>query len=330
MIPFKYGISFSKLIYQCQTPRLCLSTYNESVKFEILQNTYKHRYCHYRQSKTIHFNPTCCGYYCTTSKKNHLLAQEPEAVKKEFKAYLDENKEKFRDTEQRIKERGHNILQDIKNTKDKVKERVGEVIEKENIYTIPNFLCVARMLISPYLGMLIIQADFNFALGLLGVAAFTDLLDGWIARTWESQSSKMGSFLDPMADKILIATLFLSLTYADLIPLALTGLILARDVILVAAGFVIRYRSLPPPKTLSRYFDATHATAQLAPTFISKLNTFIQLVLVGSTLAAPVFHYVGHPALETLWYVTAGTTIAAGLSYVLSKNTYKYLQSRKS
>lgn len=72
-------------------------------------------------------------------------------------------------------------------------------------------------------------------------------LDGWIARTWESQSSNLGSFLDPMADKVLIATLFLSLTYADLIPVALTGMIIARDVILVTAGFVIRYRSLPPP-----------------------------------------------------------------------------------
>lgn len=121
-----------------------------------------------------------------------------------------------------------------------------------------------------------------------------------------------------MADKVLIATLFLTLTYADLIPIALTSMIIARDIILVTAGFVIRYRSLPAPvsslsksnslfimifqRTLSRYFDATHATAQLAPTFISKVNTAVQLLLVGSTLAAPVFHYVGHPVLEGLWY----------------------------
>lgn len=60
----------------------------------------------------------------------------------------------------------------------------------------------------------------------------------------------MGSFLDPMADKVLIATLFVSLTYADLIPIPLTALIIARDVALVAAGFVIRYKSLPPPVSL--------------------------------------------------------------------------------
>ncbi|KAL3286503.1 hypothetical protein HHI36_001008 [Cryptolaemus montrouzieri] len=129
----------------------------------------------------------------------------------------------------------------------------------------------------------------------------------------------MGSFLDPMADKVLIGTLFLTLTYADLIPIALTAMIIGRDILLVTAGFIIRYRSLPHPKTLGRYFDVTHATVQLAPTFISKVNTGVQLALVGSTLAAPVFHYVGHPFLEYLWYVTGATTIAAGLSYIISK-----------
>ncbi|KAJ8963837.1 hypothetical protein NQ314_005352 [Rhamnusium bicolor] len=264
--------------------------------------------------------------YCTTSdKENGNFRRRKEIVTKEFKAYIEHNKEKLRDTEQRLKEKRHAILQDIKETKNKVKEKVEGIIERENVYTIPNFLCVGRIVLSPYLGMLIVQSEFDFALAILGVAAITDMLDGWIARTWESQSSNLGSFLDPMADKVLIGTLFLTLTYADLIPIALTSMIIARDVILVAAGFVIRYRSLPPPRTLSRYFDVTHATAQLAPTFISKVNTGVQLLLVGSTLAAPVFHYVGHPVLEYLWYITGTTTIAAGLSYILSKNTYKIL-----
>ncbi|KAJ8944947.1 hypothetical protein NQ318_013095 [Aromia moschata] len=250
------------------------------------------------------------------------------ALSQDIKAYIEQNKEKFRETEQKLKEKRHAILEDFKETRNKVKEKVEEIIERENVYTIPNLLCVARIAMSPYLGMLIVQSQFDFALGLLGIAAVTDLLDGWIARTWESQSSNLGSFLDPMADKVLIATLFLTLTYADLIPIVLTGMIIARDVILVTAGFVIRYRSLPPPKTLSRYFDVTHATAQLAPTFISKVNTGIQLILVGSTLAAPVFHYVGHPVLEYLWYITGVTTIAAGLSYILSRDTYKILAKR--
>ncbi|KAG5868155.1 hypothetical protein JTB14_017348 [Gonioctena quinquepunctata] len=259
---------------------------------------------------------------CSSSSKNQQVARN----ETEFRVIIEHNKKKLRITEQKIKDKGSFILNDIKETRDKVKGKVEEIIERENVYTIPNFLCIARVVLSPYLGYLIVQSEFDFALVVLAVAAFTDLLDGWIARTWKSQSSKMGSFLDPMADKVLIGTLFLTLTYANLIPVLLTGMIIARDVVLVSAGFVIRYRSLPPPRTLSRYFDVSHATAQLAPTFISKVNTAVQLLLVGSTLAAPVFHYVGHPLLEGLWYVTGTTTIAAALSYVLSKDTYRMLK----
>ncbi|XP_028134984.1 probable cardiolipin synthase (CMP-forming) [Diabrotica virgifera virgifera] len=268
--------------------------------------------------------------FCTGPGRSNESVSQDVKVSKDFKAIYEENREKLKHTEKKLKERGQFLLNDIKETKNKVREKVEEVIERENVYTIPNFLCVTRIALSPYLGFLIVQTQFDNALFILGIAAVTDLLDGWIARTWKSQSSKIGSFLDPMADKILIGTLFLTLTYVDLIPLVLTGLIIARDVLLVAAGFVIRYLSLPPPRTLSRYFDMTHATAQLAPTFISKVNTAVQILLVGSTLAAPVFNYVGHPALEALWYITGTTTVAAGLSYLLSKNTYRMLKKSNS
>lgn len=244
-------------------------------------------------------------------------------VPSQVKEIINRNKEKLKDTELRLKEKGQFILRDIKNTKEKVKGTVEEIIEKENIYTIPNLLCITRILLTPYLGFLIISYKFDSALVVLGVAALTDLLDGWIARTWKSQSSRVGSFLDPVADKVLIGTLFLTLTYADLIPPLLTGAIIARDVILVTAGFVIRYKSLPPPFTLAQFFDVTYATAQLTPTLISKVNTGVQLILVGTTLSAPVFGFVGHPFLEFLWYTTGTTTLLSLISYIWSKNTYK-------
>lgn len=72
-------------------------------------------------------------------------------------------------------------------------------------------------------------------------------MDGYIARNWPSQASKMGSFLDPMADKLLVGALVISLTYGNLFPMWLCGMVLFRDVFLIGAGFVIRYISLPPP-----------------------------------------------------------------------------------
>ncbi|CAK9822750.1 Probable cardiolipin synthase (CMP-forming) [Anthophora retusa] len=188
------------------------------------------------------------------------------------------------------------VLQDIKQTKRKVEE----IIEKENIWTVPNFLCIGRILTSPYLSYLILEHNYKIALSLLVIAGFSDVADGWIARTWKSQASKLGSFLDPVADKLLIAASY------------------------------IRYKSLPPPKTLSRYFDPTHATVQLAPTYISKINTGVQLSFIAGTLAAPVFHFINHPVLEVLCYVTAVTTLAGGVSYLISKNTYKFLRKKTS
>ncbi|KAL6254884.1 hypothetical protein P5V15_014226 [Pogonomyrmex californicus] len=217
------------------------------------------------------------------------------------------------------------LMQNFKRTRKKVEE----IIEKENIWTIPNLLCMGRIITSPFLSYLILSQDYQIALWLLAFAGLSDLADGWIARTWTTQASKLGSFLDPVADKLLIGTLFLSLAWVGLIPVPLTCLVITRDVVLVTAASYIRYRSLPPPKTLARYFDPTYATVQLAPTLISKLNTGMQLFLVAGTLAAPVYHFIDHPILQYLCYITAFTTIAGGVSYLLSKDTYKLLKKKR-
>jgi cardiolipin synthase len=128
-----------------------------------------------------------------------------------------------------------------------------------------------------------------------------------------------------------MGALCISLSYCNLLPVWLTFMVLFRDVFLIAAGFVIRFRSLPPThRTFSRYFDATHATAQLAPTFISKFNTAIQLFTIGATLGAPIWDYVDHAYLHGLWYLTGVTTAAAALSYIVKKDTYKFLRKKKS
>ncbi|XP_028038627.1 probable cardiolipin synthase (CMP-forming) [Bombyx mandarina] len=285
-------------------------------------------------------------YNYSSENKKHFITLEKKALKNAF----EHKKEQLKHTEHKLRLKGEEIVRDIRHqgevtgqklrvkkehiikdileTKAKVKERFEEVVEKENVLTIPNILCITRIAMSPYLGYVIIQNNYNLALGLLVFAGITDLLDGWIARNWKGQSTKMGSFLDPMADKVLVATLFISLTWQNLIPISLTLLIVGRDIALVVAGFVIRYISLPPPRTLSRYFDVTHATAQLAPTFISKVNTAVQLLLVGTTLASPVFGYVDHPALKVLCGITAASTIVSAVSYLVSKDTYKLLKKK--
>uniref|UniRef100_A0A0K8TE25 cardiolipin synthase (CMP-forming) n=1 Tax=Lygus hesperus TaxID=30085 RepID=A0A0K8TE25_LYGHE len=203
------------------------------------------------------------------------------------------------------------------------------IIEREYIWTIPNILCVSRITVCPFLGYLIIQENYLISCVILAVGGITDFLDGFIARNFKGQSSKLGSFLDPLADKVLVATVFSTLTFNGIIPVALTSIIVARDVFLAAAGFFIRYQSLPPPKSWTRYFDPSHATAQLAPTFISKINTFVQLGTICCTLSAPVLGFLDHPHLIHLWWLTGATTILSAGSYLFSSNTYRILKKAK-
>ncbi|XP_005991154.1 cardiolipin synthase (CMP-forming) isoform X2 [Latimeria chalumnae] len=170
---------------------------------------------------------------------------------------------------------------DWKNTEDKAKQEddldlsaknaPNNIDLYENPWTVPNILCMVRIGLSPVLGYLVVEKEFDVALGLFVLAGITDLLDGYIARNWAHQKSVLGSALDPLADKILISVLYVCLTCVNLIPVPLTAMILSRDIALIAAVFYVRYRTVPPPRTLSKYFNPCYATAQLKPTFISKV-----------------------------------------------------------
>jgi len=197
--------------------------------------------------------------------------------------------------------------------------------ERENILTIPNLLCLSRIIASPYIAHLIINSgNYPWALAVFGYAGITDALDGWIARNVPGQKSSLGSFLDPLSDKVLMTTLYLSLTYVDLIPSWLTSLVVSRDLFLIYAGLYVRYMSVDPPVTLTRYLDFSIPTAQVNPTTISKVNTIVQLGLVGVALCAPVFDFAAHPAFLGLCGLTACTTFASAVSYAFFRDVYTF------
>lgn len=144
-----------------------------------------------------------------------------------------------------------------------------------------------------------------------------------------------------MADKALMITLTVTLAVKAAIPLSLAVLILGRDVVLALAAIYYRYASLPAPKTFSRYWDFSLPSAEVHPTTVSKYNTFLQLLLIGSTLALPVVvaaDNLGHlgvgPAdlYRAMWYfqcVVAGTTVWSGLSYAFLKDAVTILGSNE-
>ncbi|PFX17710.1 cardiolipin synthase (CMP-forming)-like [Stylophora pistillata] len=216
----------------------------------------------------------------------------------------------------------------IKPVSGKIKARLEKIKEmKEDIYTVPNLLSTLRILLTPVLGYLIVSEDFVSSLTLFGVAGITDMLDGFIARNFKNQKSVLGTVLDPLADKILMSVLTVSLTVVSLLPVSLTALILSRDALLIGYAFYLRYNSLPSPKTISRYFDFNFPTVELRPNFLGKANTVLQLALVGCSLAAPVFGFVDHPHLQYLWYTVAASTVMSSISYLINfRGSVKYLK----
>jgi cardiolipin synthase len=166
---------------------------------------------------------------------------------------------------------------------------------------IPNVICVLRiLLIAPTLWALA-DARFGLALGLVCLAGFSDGLDGFLAKRFDWRS-RLGGLLDPLADKLLLTSLFLALAWLDLIPAWLAGVVIGRDLVIVTGGLAYNFLIAP---------------VQPEPSHASKLNTGAQLLCVTAVL---VREALGLP-LEALVVASGATvlvtSIVSGLDYVL-------------
>lgn len=203
----------------------------------------------------------------------------------------------------------------------------------EDICTVPNMLTIGRILLCPVIGWAVVTQQPYIAVGLLATAGFSDLLDGWIARQYKSKTM-FGSIADPAADKILMTTMVGSLAYTGQMPLVLALLILGRDAFLTLMAFAVRWRSLPAPRTLQRYFDPRLPSVQVEPTRISKYNTFLQLLLVGVLTVYPCLpeSVQTHPhstrTLHVLMGIVGITTVWTGFDYAFSRTAVRYLRGK--
>jgi cardiolipin synthase len=171
--------------------------------------------------------------------------------------------------------------------------------------TAPNLLTLSRIFLAPFLVSAILDNHYALSFGLFVAAGLTDLLDGLLARLLK-QYTMLGQYLDPVADKLLLSTLFLVLTYKNLIPARVTAMVLGRDVgiLLVAA---ILY--------------ATVGRREFRPSIFGKCSTLAQIAAVAAVLfqAMLLGHQVALRAVAifeqwALW-ATMALAIASGLHY---------------
>jgi cardiolipin synthase (CMP-forming) len=166
---------------------------------------------------------------------------------------------------------------------------------------IPNLITLTRLMSVPLMIWLIVDQQFGAAFCVFILAGISDALDGFIAKRFDCRT-RLGALLDPTADKALLSSVFVSLGIAELLPNWLVILVVFRDVTIIG-GFVLLQSLMAP-----RNFD---------PLYISKLNTLVQIALVGYVLGRLGLGFGDGLLTDILVWLTAVTTVLSGLSYLV-------------
>ncbi len=165
---------------------------------------------------------------------------------------------------------------------------------------IPNIISVARVVLTIPVAYFLLEERFAAALMLFFVAGVSDGLDGYLAKRF-GWYSRLGSILDPLADKALLVTSFLCLAWVGLIPFWLLALVMGRDVIIVLGGAAYHW-------LIGRF--------EMSPTWVSKLNTTLQIALVLLVVFSNGVYALPDMLIIVLVYSVCITTILSGLDYV--------------
>lgn len=169
------------------------------------------------------------------------------------------------------------------------------------VHFLPNLITLARLLAVPVMVYLILIEAYGAAFWLFALAGLSDALDGALAKRF-ALDSRLGAFLDPLADKSLLVSVFICLSYQDAIAAWLVILIVFRDLLILVGAVLIH--------TLTQRLT-------MAPHFVSKVNTACQIVLAALVLADLGLE-VDLPSVRwVLVYLVAGTTLLSGSIYVI-------------
>jgi cardiolipin synthase (CMP-forming) len=167
------------------------------------------------------------------------------------------------------------------------------------LLTVPNVITFARLCAVPLAVWLVLQQRIAEAFYLFVAAGLSDAVDGWLAR--RGAASALGALLDPVADKALLVTMYVTLAAVSILPSWLAILVVFRDALIV--GGVVCLAVLGQP-------------VRIRPLLISKLNTGLQIVLIAVTLLLVGFDLAAPILITVLVWAVAASTLASGGAYV--------------
>lgn len=168
---------------------------------------------------------------------------------------------------------------------------------------IPNLITLLRIILVPVIVIFLMQDEYLKALIVFSIAGVTDALDGALARLLNAQS-ELGSFLDPLADKVLLVTTFVSLSIFRLIPSWLTVIVISRDFIILLGIIILTMMSVE---------------YEIKPVFVSKITTTLQIltVFVALLLKTNSYELISYNYVVALSWITAIFTILSGGVYII-------------
>jgi cardiolipin synthase len=166
--------------------------------------------------------------------------------------------------------------------------------------SIPNLVTLARILLVPVVVWAIASGRMYFAFLLFLVAAISDAVDGFLAKRF-GMKTELGAYLDPLADKALIVSIYVTLGITGVIPLWIVILVVSRDIMIVSAVI------------LSWLIDRPVA---IRPHVVSKINTAVQIIFACLVLAAHGYEFDAEPVLTLVMALVAVLTLLSVGLYV--------------
>ena len=167
---------------------------------------------------------------------------------------------------------------------------------------LPNIICLVRLALIWPVAAALHRGQYALALGLFVLAAFSDGLDGYLAKRFNWVSA-LGKVLDPAADKLLLVTVFVESTWLGLVPWWVTAAAVARDVMIALGALVYRL-----------WFGPLHGR----PTILSKINTAAQLLYLTAVMMGAAAAFPPYGVRRALALIVLTTTVLSGLNYVQS------------
>jgi cardiolipin synthase (CMP-forming) len=179
---------------------------------------------------------------------------------------------------------------------------LGACGEPGRALSIPNLITLLRIILVPVVVWAIITGDMLAAFSLFLIAGLSDAVDGFLAKRFH-MASELGAYLDPLADKALIVSIYVALGIAKALPISLVILVVSRDIMIVS-GFML---SLLVDKPMP-----------VRPHPVSKLNTVVQILLAALVLAEKGFGF-NAALLETTGIVLVATLTVLSMAFYLAE-----------